>query len=233
MPGPARSTTFLLADLTGYTALTEAHGDLRAAGVARDFCSAVRELSGVYGAEEVKTIGDAILLHVPDAGQAVHLGARLVNDVGGRHHALGIGVGMHTGTAVQEGGDWFGAGVNVAARVADLAGPDEILLTEQTRLAAGKAIADGQLRERGERSFKNVRHPVRVLELVPAGRLSGTRLPVDPVCRMAVEPEQAGPSVLYRRTRFHFCSPECHRAFEDDPAAFGVRLRGRWWWRRT
>lgn len=49
--------TFLFADLSGFTALTEAHGDEQAADLVGGFCVAVRRLLAAHQAQEVKTIG--------------------------------------------------------------------------------------------------------------------------------------------------------------------------------
>jgi class 3 adenylate cyclase len=54
-----RTQTFLFADLAGFTALTEAHGDQEAAELASDFFDQVRQLLPDYRGEEIKTIGDA------------------------------------------------------------------------------------------------------------------------------------------------------------------------------
>ena len=57
-------------------------------------------------------------------------------------------------------GDWYGATVNVAARIADEAGAGEVLLSLKTReriARAGVRTAD-----RGARSFKNVTAPLAV-----------------------------------------------------------------------
>lgn len=120
--GPVEQT-FLFADLAGYTALTEAHGDEEAADAAEEFCEAVRVLLPEYEAQEVKAIGDALLVRIPDPTHAARLAARIVTDYGTRHRALGIRVGVHTGTAVRRGDDWFGSAVNLASRVADLGMP--------------------------------------------------------------------------------------------------------------
>src|SRR3954451_22412738 len=96
----AMESTFLLADLAGFTALTEAHGDEEAAEVAAEFFDVVRGLLPSYDGEEVKSMGDAVLVRLPEAGAAVRLAARLLGDYGARHRALGIRVGIHTGTAV-------------------------------------------------------------------------------------------------------------------------------------
>ena len=46
--GAAREATFLFADIAGFTALTEAHGDEEAAALVAEFCRAVP--SGRVGA---------------------------------------------------------------------------------------------------------------------------------------------------------------------------------------
>ena len=214
--------SFVFADLAGFTALTEAHGDEHGAEVAAQFCAGVRELLPDYGAEEVKSIGDALLLHVARADQALHLAARLVNDSGARHRSLGVRVGVHTGTAVQREGDWFGSAVNVAARVAALAHAGEVLLTAQTREAAGDAIPDGEIRYRGRRDLKHVARPVALYALARE-RAATHRLPMDPVCRMAVDPQQAAAARVHRGVEYHFCSDGCVRAFDAAPGRYASR----------
>jgi adenylate cyclase len=202
--------TFVFADLAGYTALTEAHGDEEAADAAADFCEFIRALLGGHGAEEVKTIGDAMLIRVPDASQAAGLAERIVCEHGTKHRALAVRVGMHTGTAVQRGDDWFGAAVNLAARVADVARAGEVICTHATRQAIGPAVP---LRDRGEETFKNVSEPVVLYEFVLKGR-SGPALPVDPVCRMAVDPEQAVDQRERDGVTYYFCSERCAAGFD-------------------
>jgi class 3 adenylate cyclase len=77
--------TFLFADLSGFTALTEAHGDEQAADLVGGFCVAVRQLLAAHQAQEVKTIGDALMLRTSDAAAAIRLGLCIVHDVGAQH----------------------------------------------------------------------------------------------------------------------------------------------------
>jgi adenylate cyclase len=66
MSRDAAEATFLFADIAGFTALAEAHGDEQAVQLAEEFANAVRaELPRVHG-EYVKAIGDALMLRVPD-----------------------------------------------------------------------------------------------------------------------------------------------------------------------
>lgn len=215
-PQVADEQTFLFADLSGFTALTEVHGDEQAADLAADFCAAVRELLPAHRAEEVKSIGDALMVRCEDAGRAVHLGLEIVHGVGERHGFPSIRVGMHTGPAVERDGDWFGATINLAARVSGAASGGEVLVTDTTRDAAGSM--DGvELFEHGRRELKNIAEPVMIYRALLATSLSSEGLPIDPVCRMAVDPESSAGVLRHRGTDFHFCSLECVRIFAADP----------------
>ena len=131
----ARST-FLFADLAGYSALTEAHGDEAAAVLVAEFAESGRRCCRRGWGQRVKTIGDVVFLCIPDAGDAVRIGVRLCDGVLPDHGAPVVRVGMHSGNAVERDGDWFGAAVNRAARMAAIVLGGETLMTDATRAAA-------------------------------------------------------------------------------------------------
>jgi adenylate cyclase len=207
--------TFLFADLAGFTALTEAHGDEQAADLAAEFFACVRELLPQYGGEEVKTLGDAMMLRCAEADAAVDLGLRIVEEVGRRPRFPVVRVGMHSGPATTRSGDWFGATVNIAARVSGIAGGGEVLVTGATQKAAA-GLADVQFRRHGARRFRNVNEPVDVYRAVRTGE-EIEDLPIDPVCRMAVDAGHAVGSLTFRGMEYQFCSLECVRAFSESP----------------
>ncbi len=211
--------TFMFADLAGFTAMTEAHGDEPAADLAEEFCRLVRGLLPTYGAEEIKVIGDAIMLRVPDAGGAVRLGLQIVCDVGVRHGAPAVRVGMHTGPAVQRSGDWYGATVNVAARVAGVAGGGEVLLTGKTRDEAG-SLAGVVFTARGSQRFKNVGEPIAIHAAASDDPSSTREWPIDPVCRMAVDPSRCAGVLTHGERQYSFCSMTCIRAFAETPVRY-------------
>jgi adenylate cyclase len=162
------ASAFAFADLAGFTALTEAHGDEAAADLAGEFARSADELLLAYGAERVKMIGDALTLRVPDATLAITLGLALTDDLMAQHGYPAIRVGMHYGPAVQRGGDWFGATVNLAARSSGLAGGGEVLLSEATLTAAGRV--DGvHFDDRGSHHVRNVTDPIQVLAATRVG----------------------------------------------------------------
>lgn len=216
--------TFLFADLAGFTALTEVHGDEQAADLAGDFCFAVRELLPDFDAEEVKSIGDALMIRCPNPANAVRLGLEIVNGVGERHGFPIIRVGMHTGPAVEREGDWFGATINLAARVSSAASGGEVLATEATREAAGP-LEGVALIEHGRRQLRNVAEPVALYRAVFEGPRDSEGLPIDPVCRMAVDPSSSAGVLRHRGSEYQFCSLHCAATFADDPDRYLPGLR--------
>jgi class 3 adenylate cyclase len=148
--------SFLFADISGYSRLTEMGGDEVGAELALRFASAAERIAHEHGAKVVKRVGDAVMLRCDCAAELVALGLRLQDELGG----LPIHAGIHTGCAVERGGDWWGTTVNVAARVAAAAGAGQLLITEETRAAAG--LRRTKLRGLGKLTLKNISAPVRV-----------------------------------------------------------------------
>lgn len=180
-PDAAPSQTFLFADLVGFTALTEVHGDEVAADVALRFAQAVEAVAAEHGAEVVKLIGDCVMLRTARAADAIRLGMRLVGELPQRHGLPPVRAGAHTGPAVARGTDWFGATVNLAARVSGAARGGELLVTEATAGAAGDDPAL-RLVDLGPQTFRNVAAPVVVLAAAVARRFSR---PVRPPTALA------------------------------------------------
>jgi adenylate cyclase len=228
-----REHTFLFADLSGFTALTEVHGDERAADLVSEFFADARGLLAAHGGHEVKTVGDAMMIRCDSASAAVGLALRLVRDVGARHGFPSVRVGMHTGPAVERDGDGYGAAVNLAARVSGAAAGGEVLLSEATAAAAG-APGGGDLgaihghsnvilRPRGRRQLRNVDEPVELFDASCEYSRSVDQLPLDPVCRMAVDPDHEAGRLGYEGIDYHFCSLECAQRFAEHPDRYALR----------
>jgi adenylate cyclase len=169
----------------------------------------------------VKTIGDAAMLLCDDPRGAVELGMRIVDDVGARPEFPSVRVGIHTGSAVRRKDDWFGRGVNLAARLSGLAAGGEVLISEATRAAIGDP-AGVELRSLGPRSLKNITESVDVFHAVRSGG-QRERLPIDPVCRMAVDPGREVGTLIHDGTEYHFCSLRCAESFARSPESYAAR----------
>jgi adenylate cyclase len=218
----SNAATFVFADIAGFTALTEAHGDDEAASLVAEFCSAVDAELPASGGTQVKSIGDALMLRVPEPADAVRLGLRIVHDVMPGHGAPAVRVGLHHGPYVERGGDFFGAAVNLAARVSGQAVGGEVLLTGRT--AALAPDIDGVIYEpRGRQALRNIREPVELFAAVRTGQEAGRRLAVDPVCHMAVDPDHAPGRLMYEGSAYFFCTLSCAGAFARRPETFVSR----------
>lgn len=157
--------TFLFADLVGFTAFTERAGDEAAADAAVAFQTAASHLAADYDCEVVKCLGDAVMIHGADALPVVALALELVRDLAAENWCPPLRIGVHSGPAVRRDGDWYGATVNVAARLVDAASAGEVLISVATRdlLASHDAMTIADL---GSRRFKNVGEPVGVFAAV-------------------------------------------------------------------
>ena len=210
--------TFLFADIAGFTALTEAHGDEQAVQLVEDFAHVVQaELPRVDG-EYVKTVGDALMLRVPDPADAVRLGLWITRDAMRAHHGPSVRVGANHGSALERDGDYFGTTINVAARVSALAGGGEMLITGRT--AALAPDLGGVLYEsRGRQLLRNMAEPIEIFAVVPVDE-NAAHLAIDPVCQMAVDPEHAVGSLRLDEKAYYFCSLTCPAAFAQHPERY-------------
>lgn len=211
------SIVVLFADLAGYTALTEAHGDADAADTAARFY-AVARANLVGDARLVKTIGDAVMIVATSPADAVTTALRLVASVAAVADFPGVRVGIHAGGVIERDGDYFGATVNLAARVCAQAKTGQILCTS----CVAQAIASlglATLRSVGAAWLKNVHEAV---ELHCIGQMT-EEVPVDPVCRMTVTASPERAHVEIEGKTFYFCSPACAAKFAAAPASY---LRG-------
>jgi adenylate cyclase len=122
-------------DITGYTRLTEERGDEAAADLAARLAHLVRRSSQEHSGTPVKWLGDGVMFHFPEPGNAVLAGVEMVETV--RSHGLPPAhVGIHAGPVVFQEGDYFGRTVNIAARIADYARPGEVLASQEVVRAA-------------------------------------------------------------------------------------------------
>lgn len=216
-----RRHTFVFADLAGYTALTDVHGDQRAAEVVREFYSVIDSLVDGGSAEIVKTLGDGVLIRFDRAEAAVATAIDIVRLSSAATGGLAARVGVHRGTAVQVESDWFGAAVNLASRIADRAEKFQVVISDEVRSELPKALAD-DWSFMGEHRLKHVSLPVRLYSHRVSK--SDVELPVDPVCHMSVDPTQSSARWTYMGHTYFFCSDECRRKFMGNPGAFARAL---------
>lgn len=131
-PKTHKSSAIAFLDLTGYTQLTEERGDAAAADFALRLAELVQEVTGRYNGRPVKLLGDGVMLHFASPLDAVMCAFELVD------RTLEVGlppahVGVNAGPVIVRDGDYFGRTVNIAARIADYARSQEILVTPEVK----------------------------------------------------------------------------------------------------
>jgi class 3 adenylate cyclase len=166
-PGPdnTRVGAVLFTDLVGFTAFTDAVGDASALALLdRQTELAAKVLAEHDDARIVKELGDGLMIWFGSARDGL-LGAVSLMDVieGARRDGtfpLAIRMGLHHGEAIQRGDDLVGKTINIASRVADLAGPGEILVSDDVVRACGRHRPDLDLDQVGPVTVKGVGDPV-------------------------------------------------------------------------
>ena len=217
--------TFLFADVAGFTALTESHGDEAALQLMLSFCGDVDALLDDYEGERVKMLGDALMIRLADPVGGVKLALRITGGRMGEHGWPAVCVGVHHGRAIEHEGDWFGGAVNLAARLAGQARSGEVLLSSGTRELIGEP-AGIRFRYFGDRRLRNVSRPIAVWAASPVKVDEAPSLELDPVCRMAVERSRADAERKRAGRHFYFCSTHCAERFDRAPEDYLEALAG-------
>lgn len=203
----------LFADLAGFTALTEAHGDRDAADVAARFTAIAQEaLRG--GAKLVKSFGDGILVVADDPGSGLDTALALVDAVHAEVDFPQARAGIHIGPLVEREGDVFGATVNVAARVTGRALPGQLVCTDAFALALDEDLR-GSLRLLGSERLRHVAEPVDLHEVRRAAAAA-----IDPVCKMRIDPDRAAMRVEVGGREWLLCSLGCAQILLERPELY-------------
>ena len=141
------SVTIVFTDIEGSTALMESLGEPRWLEMLAWHDAVVTRQTQTFGGSVVKGQGDGFMLAFPAAGSAVACAVAIERalSAGWNGVQVPVRIGMHSGNARSEGGDFFGRTVVVAARIASAAAPGEILVSQSVQESLGGAFnLDGQ-----------------------------------------------------------------------------------------
>ena len=244
--GERRQVTVLFADLAGYTALSSELDSEEVHGLLGNFFSQVDRIVRDHGGHVDKHIGDCVMAvfgapvaHGNDAERAVLAALAIRQAVSSRTansaRALQSHVGIATGEVVASGTGSdihreytvTGETVNLAARLTDRAGADEILISDGIFRTLGSKL---QCRDIGEIAVKGFAAPVRTFRL--EGHSSAPDIAVAPLIGRDRELQQFGAMLsacrktseggcLYIRGEAGVGKSRLIREFEREAAAAG------------
>ena len=172
---PSGAVTFLFTDVEGSTALLHELGPAGYAQALSDHKQVVREAVGAHGGVEVDTQGDAFFVAFPTASSALQAAAQALAGLGGG--PISVRMGLHTGRPLLTEEGYVGEDVHKGARIAAAGHAGQILLSAETREAAGADVMD-----LGEHRLKDFAEPVSIFQLgtkrfPPLKTISNTNLP--------------------------------------------------------
>ena len=167
-------TTVFYADVVDYSRLT---GDDEV-GTHREVMNTLDLVADTVGARfgtVLRYAGDAVLAEFPSVVDCVQAACHIQNELALRNHSLAplsrvlIRIGINLGEVLQDRGEIFGDGVNLAARLEAFAEPGGVcvssLVHDQIEGKTEYAFTDA-----GEQSFKNISRALRVYRWHPESR---------------------------------------------------------------
>jgi class 3 adenylate cyclase len=151
-PSTRRLATVLFSDLVDSSARAATLGDAAWTRLLAEHHRTIRRELAAHGGAEIDTAGDGFFATFPGPAQAVRCASAIARAV----TALGIDVrvGVHTGEVETVDGKPGGTAVHVGARIASLAEPAQVLVSQTVKdLAVGSGIA---FEDAGERELKGI-----------------------------------------------------------------------------
>lgn len=160
--------TFLFTDIVGSTQLTQKYGDTAGIKLLHNHNKIVRRALGKYSGKEIKHTGDGIMACFSSASKSIQAAIDIQKELKSYRDTkdslpLHVKIGINSGEPVTEGGDFFGAAVQLSARLCDLSEPDQILTATVVRdLCLGKLFP---FKDVGKVELKGFAQPIQICEV--------------------------------------------------------------------
>ena len=168
-----RLAAIVAADVAGYSRLMGLD-EVGTARTLREHRKVTDALVAKHGGRIVKTTGDGVLLEFHSVVDAVECAVAVQAVMAERNQGVPedrrmlFRIGINLGDILIEGEDILGDGVNVAARLENIAEPGGICISDDAyRQVLGKVSA--QFVDEGEQQLKNISRRVRVYRVLPQG----------------------------------------------------------------
>jgi adenylate cyclase len=162
-----RVGAIIFTDIVGFTEYTAVRGDADALALLELQARLVRGALPTDG-RIVKDLGDGLMLWIPTAPLALTTCIGLLEEFAAATQGgtpLWVRMGMHWGRPTRRGDDLVGHDVNLASRIADAAGPGELLVSADAVEAAADALRALTCEELGPVVMRGIPDPVRLFRI--------------------------------------------------------------------
>jgi adenylate cyclase len=150
-------------DIVGFTEFNAVRGDAEALDLLAAQ-EAIVQRSLPDGARVVKELGDGLLMWFPEACAAIACALDMQDafeqEAAESLRPLWVRIGMHWGRPTRRRDDIVGHDVNLCARIVDVAGPGEVILSGATIEAMSEPIDGVEFEELGPVVMKGIPDPV-------------------------------------------------------------------------
>jgi adenylate cyclase len=200
-------TTILCADVSGYSRLME-QDEAATLVTLKVYREAIDGLIGRHRGRVVSTAGDSLLADFPSVVEAVQCAIEIQQELAGRNRSLpdarrmAFRIGINLGDVMLDGGDLYGEGVNVAARLEALAEPGGICISRTVYDQVRNKLTVG-FDYLGDQPVKNISEPLPVFRVrLDGGVEDGGRRPGRSAQRPAAD--RAGSDAAWRIRRLRY-----------------------------
>lgn len=167
-----RLAAILAADVVGFSTLMERDEEGTYARVGRLRREVIEPRLSDYQGRLIKTTGDGFLAEFSSPIAALRCALAIQGSSSNAPDALRLRIGLNLGDVIiEESGDVYGEGVNVAARLEALAEPGGILISGKIH-GEVEGKVEATFEDRGEQQVKNITRPVRIYAVRSAGAAS-------------------------------------------------------------
>ncbi len=183
---PRKLAAILYADVAGYSRLTGEDEDATHKTLSA-YLDLISKTMEEHDGQVMHYAGDAVLakfdavVDAMSAAVAIQKGLKTRNESFPDERKVQFRVGVNLGDVIEDRGDIYGDGVNVAARLESLGEPGGIWVSDGVRSAVGKRL-NVDYQNMGEQKVKNIEEPVRAYKVVMAAE-------EEPKAKEAVKPE--------------------------------------------
>jgi adenylate cyclase len=165
-----RLAAILAADVVGFSSMMEKDEEGTAARIRALRREVIEPTLAGHQGRLVKTTGDGFLVEFASPVEAVRSAVAIQDALAAGANGLRLRIGVNLGDIIiEDDGDVLGDGVNIAARLEQMADPGGVLISGKIYEEVEGKI-DRSFESRGEQSIKNIARPVRVYALAGTAR---------------------------------------------------------------